>query len=641
MKLENITIKNYKSIDNVTVDMSQSDNILALIGQNESGKSSILEAIRDYYQGSFHKDSFPYNSQPSLEQNVSCIFSFDENDDKEEIQKQIEKFANEVIYKTPVKFKKNILKGIDTFSVSFNGKNYELNDSLKGIIVNSLELDVEVENRTTTTEGDTESVPPVEETEEAEKIEEERPSLDGNLLFSDLPEFLVKNIVPEFIFFEGGKCDMLPDFISVESLTNKDGNGWIAVTWLEKCLQELTHDKELSFKNLSEVTSLQRRNQINDRVSEITADFKADFSQKIHGIENDNLSIEFNIEKRAEEDGVVKDYIDFAVKTKESKALPVRMRSQGMIWFLSFWLALKSLKEKKSIILVDEPDRSLHINAQKDLLSVFEKISNKFKHQIIYTTHAPSLVPLETVFRIYLVFNDKDKGTLCENILKTQIGNSKNKQEAISLVNYAIGCEVPHENLIFKKNNVIVEGVSDFMHLQAMAIILDKKLDYALIPGVGTKGSKLNPLVGICIGYNLNWCVILDGDDAGQNKLDDLRDSIFAGDLKRAEIKIKKNSVKNIEDLFTKEDIELIANGSKSLILGQKPKVKDNLAYIGEKRKNVFAKLFLEKAKSGEIKKDNLKPKTVANFEELFSFADSALKVSELADIMSSKKDEE
>ncbi|EKE21710.1 MAG: ATP-dependent OLD family endonuclease [uncultured bacterium] len=625
MKLENITIKNYKSINEVTVDMSQSDNILALIGQNESGKSSILEAIRDYYQGSFHKDSFPYNSQANLGQNVSCTFSFDQNDDREEIQNQIEEFANKVIYETAVKFKKNILKNIDSFSVSFNGNNYELNDSLKGIIINSLEIAVEAENDDTITVGDVDSVPSAEENEGAEEIEEEKPIIDGNLLFSDLPEFLVKNIVPEFIFFEGGKCDMLPDFISVESLINKDGNGWVAVTWLEKCLQELTGDKELSFKNLSEVTSLQRRDQINDRVSEITADFKDDFSQKIHGIENDNLSIEFNIEKRAEEDSIVKDYIDFAVKTIEGKVLPVRMRSQGMIWFLSFWLALKSLKEKKSIILVDEPDRSLHINAQKDLLSVFEKISNKFKHQIIYTTHAPSLVPLETVFRIYLVFNDKDDGTLCENILKTQIGNSKNKQEAISLVNYAIGCEVPHENLIFKKNNVIVEGLSDFMHIQAMAKILNKKLEYALIPGVGTRGSKLNPLIGICIGYNLNWCVILDGDTAGQDKFDELKDSVFAGNIEKAEMKIKKLKVNNIEDLFTLADIQLIADGSRNIVLGKKPKEKNNLSYIGKQRKNVFAKLFLEKAQKNDIGISDLNKITIKNFEELFSFAESAL----------------
>ena len=38
--------------------------------------------------------------------------------------------------------------------------------------------------------------------------------IDGNLMFPDLPEFLVKNILPEFIFFKGGKCDILPDFIS-------------------------------------------------------------------------------------------------------------------------------------------------------------------------------------------------------------------------------------------------------------------------------------------------------------------------------------------------------------------------------------------------------------------------------------------
>jgi len=469
-------------------------------------------------------------------------------------------------------------------------------------------------------------------TEQVEENGSEEPEeLNGKLLLPDLPEHFVKEIIPEFIYFEGGECDILPDNIPVDDLVNEKGDGWVAVAWLEQCLQELSGKDEFNFKELVGTEAISRLGQVNQRNAEITADFKKDFSQRIHGIENDELGIIISPDRRKEEgDEDYKDYLDFAVKTSEGKALPVRMRSKGMIWFLSFWLALKSLKERKSIILVDEPDRSLHINAQKDLLNVFEKISKKFGHQIIYATHAPSLVPLETIYRIFLIFNDKNKGTLCENILKTQIGNSKNKQEAISLVNYAIGCEVPHENIIFKKKNVILEGVSDFMYLQAMATLLDKKIDYALIPGVGAKGSKLNPLVGICIGYNLKWCVVLDGEAVGQNKFKDLCDGIFAGNKQKTEKKVTTLSADNIEDLFTQVDIELIANGESAFTLGQRPPKKDNVAYIGKKRKNVFAKLFLEKVKTKKIKKDKLSASTVKSFEEIFTFISGALDVDEL-----------
>ncbi|MBU1293127.1 ATP-binding protein [Patescibacteria group bacterium] len=614
MKLDKVEIHNYKSIVRVEVDLGQSDNILSLIGQNESGKSSILEALRDFYNGEFDGDSYPYESPAGLDQVVSCQFSFEAADDKPAILDEIENFANEEIFKEVVAFKPNTISRISNFTLTFDGKNYSLDTTFQNALINNLEVE-------------STGAASVEAEEDADENEEE---FDASILTPDVGKFIVDNIIPEFIFFEGGTCDTLPDFISIDDLVEETGDGWVSVTWLEACLQELTGNADFTFKSLAETPSIRRLDETNKRISDITADLKNDFSQKLHGIENDKLGLVFNIEKRKEkEDEVEKNYIDFAVRTKEGKELPVRMRSQGMIWFLSFWLALKSLKEKKAIILVDEPDRSLHINAQKDLLKVFEKISGKFGHQILYTTHAPTLVPLETIYRVALVFNDKDQGTLCENILKTQIGNSKNKQEAMSLVNYAIGCDVPHQNLIFKEKNVILEGVSDYMHLQAMAIVLGKKLDYALIPGVGALGSKLNPLVGICIGYNLKWCVVIDGEPVGQAKFDDLKEGIFAGDKTRAEKKVKTLDVSDIEELFSISDIQTIAGGSKNFALAPKPQKKDNVSYIGKSRKNIFAKLFLEKAKKKQIKKDDLSKTTITAFEEIFTFVDQALQEDE------------
>lgn len=615
MKINKVEIKNYKSILDISIDLSQTDNILSLVGQNESGKSSILEALHDFYNSEFDKDSYPYESFEDLDQSISCQFSFESSDDKSKIIEQIQKFANDEIFNETVILKPHALNRISKFTITFNGEHYLLDTAIENAITNNIVI--VKENNTT-------------ENEIVIVEEKEGDDFDSSIIIPDVGKFIVENIIPEFIFFEGGNCDTLPDFISIEDLVSKKNDGWVSVKWLESCLQELTGDPSFTFKSLSETPSIRRLDETNKRISEITADLKNDFSQKLHGLENDKLGLVFNIEKRKEEGDVEeKNYIDFAVRTKEGKELPVRMRSQGMIWFLSFWLALKSLKEKKSIILVDEPDRSLHINAQKDLLKVFDKISQKFGHQIIYSTHAPTLVPLDTIYRIYLVSNDKDKGTLCENILKTQIGNSKNKQEAISLVNYAIGCEVPHQNLVFKERNVILEGVSDYMHLQAMSIILDKKIDYVFIPGVGAKGSKMNPLVGICIGYNLKWCVVVDGETSGQAKFNDLKEGIFAGDENRAKKKIKVLNVSDIEELFSIGDIQKIASKSNNFILSVKPQKKDNVSYIGKDRKNIFAKVFLEKAKNKEIKKEDLSNSTINSFEEIFTFIDKALKEDE------------
>ena len=48
MKIKSINIKNYKSFFN-SGDIDIEDNIFALIGQNNTGKSTVLDAIQCFF----------------------------------------------------------------------------------------------------------------------------------------------------------------------------------------------------------------------------------------------------------------------------------------------------------------------------------------------------------------------------------------------------------------------------------------------------------------------------------------------------------------------------------------------------------------------------------------------------------------
>ena len=50
MKFKKIEIKNYKGIENATLELSNSPkgNVYTLVGINESGKTSLLEAINTF-----------------------------------------------------------------------------------------------------------------------------------------------------------------------------------------------------------------------------------------------------------------------------------------------------------------------------------------------------------------------------------------------------------------------------------------------------------------------------------------------------------------------------------------------------------------------------------------------------------------
>ncbi len=74
MKLLSFNIQNYRSIINSGWSYLAYDNVTALIGQNESGKTSVLEALRSFYEGKISDDvlrsdlTFP---------TVSCSFDIE------------------------------------------------------------------------------------------------------------------------------------------------------------------------------------------------------------------------------------------------------------------------------------------------------------------------------------------------------------------------------------------------------------------------------------------------------------------------------------------------------------------------------------------------------------------------------------
>src|SRR5450759_5422353 len=75
MKLTAFRIRNFRSIVDTGWQNLSPDNITCLIGQNESGKTSILEGLKVFYSGVISEDVL--RSDLSLPE-VSCRFSIPE-----------------------------------------------------------------------------------------------------------------------------------------------------------------------------------------------------------------------------------------------------------------------------------------------------------------------------------------------------------------------------------------------------------------------------------------------------------------------------------------------------------------------------------------------------------------------------------
>ncbi|HJX71249.1 MAG TPA: AAA family ATPase, partial [Bacteroidales bacterium] len=76
MRFKGFKIKNYRSIVDSGWNLLAYDNITALIGQNESGKTSVLEALMSFYDGKITDDVLRSDMTFPV---VSCMFELDGN----------------------------------------------------------------------------------------------------------------------------------------------------------------------------------------------------------------------------------------------------------------------------------------------------------------------------------------------------------------------------------------------------------------------------------------------------------------------------------------------------------------------------------------------------------------------------------
>lgn len=118
--------------------------------------------------------------------------------------------------------------------------------------------------------------------------------------------------------------------------------------------------------------------EINSRIETIIKEFNKFYKQ-----EDVKFKVNFDTES-----------LNFVVKTN-NKYLDLSERSNGLKWYLNMYIQLLAKTKKYDIenyvVLLDEPGVYLHVNAQKEILNLFEDFTSK-DNQIIYTTQLPTMI---------------------------------------------------------------------------------------------------------------------------------------------------------------------------------------------------------------------------------------------------------
>lgn len=590
MKLKSFQIWNYKSIiDSGECKLSNIDNILVLAGQNESGKSAILQALHDYERGELLE-----NSERSLDGDdfeypiIRCTYTIEDTDDiveniSEELQIQ---YSITKLIKGPKEI--SIIRKFSSRSKSELTFDDELLQKLVALNEDNKPSEKEIAG------SENEVKPSGLAPETANAV-------------IDINE-LVENIwgqTPNIIFFDDF-CDLLPDKIQISALNNKDeeAKGYNAVKNVEKLLKtDFT-----KYDELSDAVRASRQQKHNDV---LTADFNDRWKQEIFEDSKVEIAIHYNQGKAAGQS-----YLNFFVLTKEGEYLTPQQRSKGLIWFLSFYLQLtaESKATDDLIILFDEPGLYLHSKAQWDIKSLFENLAQK--DQIIYSTHSPYLIDANKLNRLRLVINSKDNGTTIEKITTKKIGDQK---DALKPIIDAIGLEVAHDFSCADKRNVILEGISDYYYLTSMKKLFNNQDDFSFLPSMGAPNVHL--LMELCMGWGLQWLIIFDGDRASKTAFTKIKKAFYNDNDDEAKNYIYQiEGIEGIEEIFTLGDLRLV-----------EPKVENDgdikhsqlvKEYGG---KELFARMFNEKVNKGDITLDKLSKTAKDKFEAIFNFIKDGL----------------
>jgi len=412
-----------------------------------------------------------------------------------------------------------------------------------------------------------------------ELIKELKKRLDSlkSIIENTLVEKIL-NMIPNFVYFDS--IDLIKDSISIdEYLTNEEK--YKTFTHLFKLANldiskvretENPHGRKLLFRRAStDITGM-----INEfwKQEEVTVNLDIDGDQILIFIED-----KFG-----------------------AKADPPSRRSDGFRWFLSFYINFMEGTKgelKNTVLLLDNPGWLLHPSGQKDLLNALEEIAET--NQIIIATHSPFLIDKNKLERIRVVERGEGGSKVFEKFWDSIY-------DSLQVIRAAIGADIS-DSLFGHKNNIIVEGYSDKLYLEAMANYLKKsnketlELSKVMILGAGG-ADKVPYLLTWFKAEKYNVLAILDADDEGRKFKQEIRRKDIEIDVNKDVIMLDEISDKfkgktlEFEDLFTDEFYNVAVNSAYNEIFEDKlgnPKISlEKIPPDGLKTKR-YAKFFKNK----------------------------------------------
>ena len=254
----------------------------------------------------------------------------------------------------------------------------------------------------------------------------------------------------------------------------------------------------------------------------------------------------------------------------------INERSLGFRWFFVFSLVTKFTRRGANpgqgiFYLFDEPASNLHAGAQSQLLTSLGQLSEDCT--IIYTTHSHHLINPHWLENTYVVRNkgfDFDSDIIDYNAKRTDVTIDRyrsfvNKhpdqtryfQPILDVLDYK------PSQLEMVPDIVMVEGKNDFYTLAYMQELLNNKEAEIIQFTPGNGAGSLDGIIRLYLGWAKEFVVLLDSDSEGQKQKQRYLDTfgpILEGRLYTLGDLCQEVVGKNMEQAFEeKERNEIVA----------------------------------------------------------------------------------
>jgi predicted ATPase len=528
MKYTKFTIKNYKGIKHLDLDLNiQPDNkIYTLVGLNESGKTTMLEAINDFEC-----------EVPEPQRHFLIPKSYAGG------------FTGSVIIQATLEFSQEDKDKIRVFVKKNTQAKIILIDD-RFIITREYSFD---NSRPTGTKRTYTQFIATRENNRSVKVSlaEDIKSLVWN--------YMKESLFPEIIFYRDF-LSKFPEKIYLQPNQN-DPKEKEYLSIIEDVLTSINSSynvKSSLLDRLTTPTDANRQaqeaveNELGAKISKVV--FNA--WSKIQQVSKKEIVV-----KASQEGG--RHYIKLSVK-EGHQTYAISERSLGFRWFFTFLLYTEFRKERiktsgEILFLLDEPASNLHQTAQKSLLNTFKTITTKSR--LIYTTHSHHLINPDWLNSAYII---KNKGLEYKededfNSTKTEIEAYKYKQFVSSYPNQTSYFQPILDVLDYQPglleyvpNVVITEGKFDWFIFKFFkeVVFSDNSQDYNFYPGHGA--SKLDLPIALYEAWGRKYIVILDSDKEGIEQriryMKELSDDRHIFSLEDVDVSFKKITTEELFD---------------------------------------------------------------------------------------------